>query len=101
MLWKECQVQTVKEERERERETHISNEISARVVVFVENNTVVVVARKLGLRTSKVHVFLEEQSALDVFASMLAERKNIAESIKICAHQRRNAQNNSRSPSWK
>ena len=72
------------EEGERERETHISNEISARVVVFVENNTVVVVARKLGLRTSKVHVFLEEQSTLDVFASMLADRENIAETIKMC-----------------
>ena len=58
-----------------ERETHISNEISTRVVVFVENNTVVVVASKLGLRASKVHVFLEEQGTLDVFASTLAEKE--------------------------
>ena len=55
--------------------THVCNEISARVVVFVENNTVVVVASKLGLRASKIHVFLEEQGTLDVFASMLTEKE--------------------------
>ena len=60
---------------ESERETHISNEISARVVIFIENDAVVVIARKLGLSTIKVHVFLEEQGALDVFASILVERK--------------------------
>jgi glycyl-tRNA synthetase beta subunit len=69
-------IQTVKETRERK--THISNEISARVVILIENNTVVVVACKLGLRTSKVHVFLEKQGTLDIFASLLAERKNMS-----------------------
>jgi hypothetical protein len=63
------------EGREGERETHVSDEISACVVIFIENNTVVVVARKLGLRTIKVHVFLEKQSTLDIFASTLAEKK--------------------------
>jgi hypothetical protein len=61
-----------KQRRMRARETHIGNEISARVVVFIENNTVIVVACKLGLCSGKVHVFLEKQSSLDVFASMSA-----------------------------
>ena len=31
---------------EKGRETHISNEISARIVIFIENDTVPIVARK-------------------------------------------------------
>ena len=59
----------------RERGTHISNKIFARVVVLIENNTIVVVARILGLGSSKIREFLEEQGTVDVFASTLAERK--------------------------
>ena len=73
MSWKgrQCKVQI----DARERDTHISNKICAPEVIFIENNTVVVVAREPRLRTSKVHVFLEEQSTIDVYASTLAERK--------------------------
>jgi hypothetical protein len=43
-----------------ERETHVSSEISARIVVFIENNTVVVVARKFGIVTINVRELLEK-----------------------------------------
>ena len=59
----------------RERDTHISNKIFACVVILIENNTVVVVARIFGLRSSEIREFLEEQGTVDVFASTLAERK--------------------------
>jgi hypothetical protein len=44
---------------EYERETHISNEIFACVVIFIKNNTVVVVARICCLGTSNVGELLE------------------------------------------
>ena len=62
---------------ERQRETYISNEIFARVVVFIENNTVVVVTRKFGLRTSNIRELLEKQGTLDILTLMLEDRKSL------------------------
>ena len=62
---------------ERQRETHISNEISARIVVFIKNNTVVVVTRKFGFRASNVRELLEKQGTLDILTPMLEDRKSL------------------------
>ena len=59
----------------REIGTHISDEIFARVVMFIKNNTVVVVARIFCLGASNVGELLEKQSTLDIFGLAVSKEK--------------------------